>query len=371
MKTTQSSFFKIIYSKLLPKQSQKKYNCIGDKMEYLILIISLILILISAELFVNAIEWLGKLLKLSEGAVSSVLAAIGTALPETLIPIIALLTGDSANASEIGIGAILGAPLMLSTLTMFVTGLAIIMCKHKRTHHDKALVNVNNISHDLKFFIIAFTIALIAGFIPETLKNIKILIAIILFISYFIYILKLVKEQRQENDEEMNELYFSLKNKNIMKSKYLILLVLFQAAIALILIIIPAEKFVDSLGYISAQLNIPAFVLAIILTPIATELPEKFNSVIWISREKDTLALGNITGAMMFQSSILPAIGILLTDWSLTSSGTLISAIIALLSSSLLLIELKTKNYLSAKMLLTCGLFYLLFLILVFTGMIR
>lgn len=340
-------------------------------MEFVILLVSLIVILIAAELFVNAIEWLGKLLKLSEGAVGSVLAAIGTALPETLIPIIALLTSDNGHSSEIGIGAILGAPLMLSTLTMFVTGVAIILCKKKRKHHDRALVDIGNISHDLKFFIFAFSLALICGFIPESFKSIKIFIAIILFISYFLYVIKLVKENRDESDDEIPDLYFSLGNSNIMEKRFAIVLVLFQAILALILIIVGAEKFVDSLSYISNSLHIPAFVLAIILTPIATELPEKFNSVIWISREKDTLALGNITGAMMFQASILPAIGILLTDWSLTSAGTFISAIIAIMSSSLLLVELKTKKHLTTKMLLTCGMFYLIFLILVFMGIIK
>lgn len=339
-------------------------------MEFIMLFISLIIILIAAELFVNAIEWLGKLLKLSEGAVGSVLAAIGTALPETLIPIIALLSGNSEHASEIGIGAILGAPLMLSTLTMFVTGCAVIAFKKKRKHHDKVMVNTGNISHDLKFFIFAFLIALGCGLLPETLKSLKIFLAFVLFLSYFIYILKLVKETREE-DSDLPDLYFSFHSKKVMKHKNVIILVAIQAVLALTLIIIGAEKFVDSISYISAVLHIPAFVLAIIITPIATELPEKFNSVIWISREKDTLALGNITGAMMFQASILPGIGILLTDWSLTSAGTILSAIIAITSASLLLLELKAKGHMTVKMLLTCGAFYLLFLVLVFTGIIR
>lgn len=339
-------------------------------MEFIILIGSLIVILIAAELFVNAIEWLGKLLNLSEGAVGSVLAAVGTALPETLIPIIALVAGDNAHASEIGIGAILGAPLMLSTLTMFVTGCAVIAFKEKRKHKDKVMVDAKTISHDLKFFIFAFCIALLCGLLPETLKNIKIFIAFILFISYFIYILKLVKEER-ESDNDLPDLYFSFHSKKIMKSNNVIFLVIIQAVLALILIVISAEKFVDSITYVSTLLHIPAFILSIILTPIATELPEKFNSVIWISREKDTLALGNITGAMMFQASVLPGIGIILTDWSLTSAGTVLSAIIAIASASLLLFELKTKKHMTVKMLLTCGCFYFLFLILVFAGVIR
>ena len=339
-------------------------------MEILLLFISLILILLAAELFVNSVEWLGKILKLSEGAVGSILAAIGTALPETLIPIIALLSGDKAQASEIGIGAILGAPLMLSTLTMFVTGCAVIGFKHRRKHKDKVVVNSEVVGHDLKFFIFSFTLALICGFIPNSLENIKVVIAAILVLSYFIYVIKLVKENN-ENESDLPNLYFAFGNKKIMKHKYVIIIVVIQLLLALALIVTGAQIFVDSLTYVSILLGIPAFVLAIILTPIATELPEKFNSVIWISREKDTLALGNITGAMMFQASILPAIGILLTDWSLASIGTFLSALIAIVSATLLYLELRAKKHMTVKMLLTCGLFYLLFLILVFTGIIR
>ncbi len=339
-------------------------------MEIILLFISLILILLAAELFVNAVEWLGKLLKLSEGAVGSILAAIGTALPETLIPIIALLSGDKAHASEIGIGAILGAPLMLSTLTMFVTGCAVIGFKHKRKHKDKIVVDTEVASHDLKFFVFAFSLALICGFIPSEMKNVKVIFAAILVLSYFVYVIKLVKENKNI-ESDLPKFYLSFGNKKIMEHKYVIILVLIQLILALMLIVTSADIFVNSLTYVSTLLGIPAFVLAIILTPIATELPEKFNSIIWISREKDTLALGNITGAMMFQASILPAIGILMTDWSLNSNGTFLSALIAITSATLLYLELKSKKHMTVKMLLTCGLFYLLFLILVFTGIIR
>jgi cation:H+ antiporter len=56
--------------------------------------------------------------------------------------------------------------------------------------------------------------------------------------------------------------------------------------------------------------------LSLLIIPIATELPEKVNSILWIRRGKDTLAFGNITGALVFQGSLLPAIGIMLTPWA-------------------------------------------------------
>src|SRR6185437_13900708 len=111
-------------------------------MDLLILLVSFVVILAGAELFTNGIEWFGHKLGLAEGAVGSVLAAVGTALPETMIPIIAILfatgggAGESSTAHAIGIGAILGAPFMLSTLAMFVTGVAVLIVARRRAAGD-------------------------------------------------------------------------------------------------------------------------------------------------------------------------------------------------------------------------------------------
>src|ERR671914_903555 len=101
-------------------------------MEILELLGALVVILVAAELFTNGIEWFGHRLNLAEGAVGSVLAAVATAMPETLIPVIAilgplLLGGETESSHAIGVGAILGAPFMLSTLAMFVTGVAVLL----------------------------------------------------------------------------------------------------------------------------------------------------------------------------------------------------------------------------------------------------
>src|SRR6476661_6621860 len=109
-------------------------------MEIGVLAVAFVVILVGAELFTNGIEWFGRKLNLAEGAVGSVLAAVGTALPETMIPIIAILfaTGESANA--VGVGAILGAPFMLATLAMFVTGIAVLYAARRRSTGDSMRV---------------------------------------------------------------------------------------------------------------------------------------------------------------------------------------------------------------------------------------
>ena len=102
-------------------------------MDILILIIAFVVILLGAELFTNGIEWFGRKLELAEGAVGSVLAAVGTALPETMIPIIAILFATGESSNEVGVGAILGAPFMLATLAMFVTGIAVLQVARRRS----------------------------------------------------------------------------------------------------------------------------------------------------------------------------------------------------------------------------------------------
>jgi cation:H+ antiporter len=331
-----------------------------------ILIISLGIILVGAEGFVNGIEWLGKKLNLSEGAVGSVLAAVGTALPETLIPIIALVFGGAESGREIGIGAILGAPLMLSTLAMFVTGMAVLIFSRRRRSGTKVVADYSSMSRDLGFFIIVFTAAVLTGILPQELRHWQITIACFMLFSYIWYVYTTLTEERDiTGDSDVPPLYLARKRTSPTLS-----IILLQILIALGFVIGGADLFVASTTDVAATYGVPAFVLALIIAPVATELPEKFNSIIWISREKDTLALGNITGAMVFQSSVIPAIGIFITDWQLTG-GAFIAAILALLSASVMYIELISKKHISAGVLLGGGIFYGIFLISVFEGIIR
>src|SRR5712671_4159706 len=110
-------------------------------MDVVILIVSFGIILLGAELFTNGIEWFGHKMGLGEGAVGSVLAAVGTALPETTIPVVAILFTSDVHSSDVGIGAILGAPFMLSTLAFGVTGLVVIAQRRRRVGGETLAVD--------------------------------------------------------------------------------------------------------------------------------------------------------------------------------------------------------------------------------------
>jgi cation:H+ antiporter len=118
-----------------------------------------------------------------------------------------------------------------------------------------------------------------------------------------------------------------------------------------------AKLFVDAVGDIGASAGLSPLAFSLLVAPLATELPEKFNSVLWIRRGKDTLAMGNMTGAMVFQSSFPVTIGLLLTPWELAHEA-LVAAVIALAAGSVLYATLRIRGRLTAPLLLVQGVFY-------------
>ena len=85
--------------------------------------------------------------------------------------------------------------------------------------------------------------------------------------------------------------------------------ILLQLGLGLGAIVGGAEYFIHGIEYAAQLYGIHPLILSMIIAPIATELPEKFNSVIWISHGKDRLALGDVTGAMVFQSTMIAGYG--------------------------------------------------------------
>ena len=134
-----------------------------------------------------------------------------------------------------------------------------------------------------------------------------------------------------------------------------------QVVLSLAAIVIGAHFFITAVDSVSTYLGLPALVISMLITPIATELPEKFNSVLWIRSRKDTLALGNITGALVFQSTFPVSVGLLFTEWRLDTIS-MVSAGITLGSGSLLFLWMKIKGVLAWWMLLLCGAWYVAFL---------
>lgn len=327
-----------------------------------LLILGLVIILLSCELFTNAIEWFGKKLKMGDGVIGSIFSAVGTCLPETLIPIIAIIksaSGEEAGSSDVGIGAILGAPFMLSTLAFFITGLSVVLFCKKRKSGISIRVNKKILSRDILFFMIMYSIAIVIS-LTDNFKF-KTIVSAMLILMYVYYIILTVKSDKTSVDR-LEKLYLL----KFFDMKVSLTAILFQLSIALTGIIAGSYIFVSNIEGIAEFLQVSPMILALIITPIATELPEKFNSIIWIRKGKDSLALGNISGAMVFQSCIPVAVGIMFTSWKLNHTA-LASCLLSLMAAAIVLLWIKLKKELTPTPFILCGIAYIIFILHIIT----
>ena len=311
-----------------------------------ILLIALLVVLIGAEIFTNALEHLGERLKISEGVTGSIFAAVGTALPETMVPIVAILSTASTQAvrEEVGVGAILGAPLMLSTLTLFLMAVFAI---HKRGWQDGFHPERTGLTRDLQWFLLAFGMSAAAIFVPHHMTWVRVLVALLLVLVYFIYLMLTIRASAllvsNGHSTKAGEPLFLVRLMGRINVPENLFTVLVQLGMGLALIVFGAHGFVQGVEQLSDWLGISALVLALLIVPVATELPEKVNSILWIRKRKDTLAFGNITGAMVFQGSLLPALGILLTPWE-PRREVMAGLVLTIVASAYLLFMLRRGN---------------------------
>jgi cation:H+ antiporter len=346
-------------------------------LELVELAVGLVVILVAAELFTNGIEWFGHKLNLAEGAVGSVLAAVGTALPETMIPLIAILfagtRADPDAAHQVGVGAILGAPFMLSTLAMFVTGIGVLYWARRRSTGRQMPVDTKVLGKDIRYFYLAYAIAVGAAFIPADYSFLRYGVVVLVVGIYAWYVKAHFEADTSIDAVDLAPLRFRRLDRRAYRrdpeGHPRLRVVNLQVLVALAMIIAGAFVFVDAVEHISKSAGLDPALLALIIAPIATELPEKFNSLIWVRQTKDTLAMGNITGAMVFQSCIPTAIGIALAAdaWTVSSDSLLsfASAGIAFLSTAAIFLPMMRRGTLSGVHLLIGGLFYVLYVLIV------
>ncbi len=321
------------------------------------LLLGIAVILAGCELFANGVECLGDRLDLSHAAAGSILAAVGTALPETALPILALIFGSGVHRESIAVGAILGSPFMISTVAFFLTGITS-LAQRIMKKKDKAVHNVNLVamSSQLSFFI-----AIMFGLLAISLVKVKILNIIFAFIILGVYVM-FIRTQlllASVSDEEYSEhFHFGL----ILACPRNYFWILSQVLTGLLLIIVGAHIFVNFLTLLSIKSGIPSLILALLIAPVATELPEIFNSVSWTIKKRDTLALSNVTGALVFQSTIPVSIGLLFTSWSLGTTE-LLNIVFSLIIALIVFFNIMLKKRLSSFVLLTGGIFYILYVV--------
>jgi len=345
----------------------------------------------ACEWFVNAVEWLGVRLKVGRLAVGTILAAAGTALPESVVTLVAVLFGSPEHGNDIAVGAAMGGPLVVGTIAYGVTGAMLIWHKtHTRVPlmatstaglvvssgslatagstptstsatgsgqtspeaGDLAGVDTGRLARDQTWFLAIFTVKVSLGLVAFAIKPWLGLLFFAVYAVYFVKEMTGTGEQASAVDLEPLKLQPE-------RAVPTTLAVTAQILVTLTIIFGASQLFVKQLEWAGPALGLPAVGVALLLSPIATELPEIMNAIIWVRQGKTQLALANISGAMMIQATVPSGIGILFTPWRFDSPLMLAGAV-TMASVSYLLWLLRTHRVTAARLTGAAG-FYAVF----------
>lgn len=321
-------------------------------MTHIVLLVGCALVIyVACEWFVNAIEWLGVKLQVGPVAVGSILAAVGTALPESLVTLVAILSGGASGA-DLGVGAALGGPLVVGTVAYAVTGIMLLR------HRPGRIVDVDTsrLANDQTWFLLVFALSFVLGHLAFPGKG---WFGWVLFGVYGLYVWKEMGGDDAASHEGLEPL--RLQRRREQPTHWAVWV---QTLGALALIFAATQLFVDQLEWAGPALGLPPTVVALLLSPLATELPETLNAIIWVRQGKTQLALANIAGAMMIQSTVPGGIGLLMTPWRYDAPLT-IAAVATMISVGYVLLLMRRGSATAGRLALT-GLCYLGFAVGVF-----
>jgi len=267
----------------------------------------------ACEAFVNGVEWLGMKLGLTQTATGTVLAAFGTALPESVVTLVASAFGNTPAQKDIGVGAALGGPLVLSTVAYGVVALVLLLNARRlgRGAHPTVEVNAARLREDQLWFLGIFVVKVALGLLVFGWKP---FLGIAFLAAYAIYTLNELRGKDCEVADADDLEPLKLRPREADPAAGWAVL---QTGIALAVIFAASRFFVHQLDAFGAQLGISAELTALLFSPVATELPETMNAVIWVRQGKERLALANISGAMMIQATVPTAFGLFWTPWLL------------------------------------------------------
>ncbi|MET0235799.1 MAG: sodium:calcium antiporter [Kibdelosporangium sp.] len=316
---------------------------------FLLLIVCAVAIYLSCEWFVNAVEWLGRRLNVGTIAVGTVLAAVGTALPESVVTFVAVVFGDTPEQRDIGVGAAMGGPLALATVAYGVIGWSLLASRRRGEAEDWG--DLGKLAKDQTWFVVVFVVKVGLGLVVFAFKP---WLGLLFFAVYAAYC---IREMRQHDDGPQDELApLKLQRKRAAPATWAVVA---QTLGTLAVIFAASRLFVTQLDTVGPILGLPAALTALLLAPIATELPEIMNAVIWVRQGKTKLALANVSGSMMVQATIPSGLGLLFTPWRLDGM-LLVAGGVTLLAVLYLLITLRSGR-LSVRRLSIAAAFYGLF----------
>jgi cation:H+ antiporter len=260
-----------------------------------ILIISLLIVIKSADIFVDNLVEVGALLGISQIILGVTASAIGTSLPEFGSAMIATLSGSV----DIGVGTVIGSNIwnIAGILGITATFAGVIKSDTKGLKRDGAVTLAT--AFILMFFMFFGDIGKIA--------------AIVMIIVYAIYLRSLIKAQKEDTEdnkikiEEKSELEGNNKKsesklKSIPPKSIAWILVGFAG------LVLGCRLLVYSGTGIGEILGIPEMIMGLFVLAIGTSIPELVVTFSSAMKGLHDLSIGTVLGSNTF--NILIGIGV-------------------------------------------------------------
>jgi cation:H+ antiporter len=323
-----------------------------------LLLASAAVIYFACEVFVNGVEWVGRKLAVGQKATGAVLAAVGTALPESVITFIAVAFGVSTAERDIGVGAAMGGPLVLGTIAYAVVGVCLFLGRRALPARDTARSFYAGLGRDQAWFILISAAKLALGVVVFAWKP---WLGLLFIAAYAAYAWKELAGDQDEIEDALEPLKIMPGAKSPPAWAAII-----QTLGATAVIFAASRLFVSQLGALGPYLGLKPQLLSLLISPIATELPETLNAIIWIRQGKVRLALANISGAMMIQATVPTAFGLAFTPWMLDPALRLAGGA-TLISVAILYLGFR-RGQVSRRLLTLMAVFYGLFATIIFAA---
>jgi cation:H+ antiporter len=248
--------------------------------EVLIFIVSLAVLIGSADLLIAQSEIIAKRFGLSEFFIGATLIALGTSLPEMAASVAASLDGHSA----ISLSNIIGSNILNITL---VLGVVFLIARRIDPHRDFFAKD----SSWALFPVFIFLLMIYDG----TLSRLEGGLLLLLMGAYLVF---LVQDGREILEAEIEE-DGNMPSDPPAWSKILLLL-----GAGFVGVIVGADYLVESASAIARTFDISEWIIGVVMIAMGTSMPELVVSIAAARRGKADMAIGNIIGSNMANISV-------------------------------------------------------------------
>ncbi|MFB0545190.1 MAG: sodium:calcium antiporter [Asgard group archaeon] len=244
----------------------------------------------AADFLSKSVEVLEK--KYGPSFVGSVILGFVTTLPELIFVIAAVL----ALENDIALGSAIGGNILLFTIGY---GLVILLA---HVYHKQLITLPHTLRDDLWYLLIASFFILLAAADGEF----QLWEGLVLFLIYAIFVIDQFYESRQEMAANVEE------GESITSREKKVSLAFLVAGSVILLIAI--HPFVEAIDELSEEIGISALFLALVISPFASEMPEKISAIILTkkSMEGAEIAIANFIGSKVQNNSLLFGVMILI-----------------------------------------------------------